>query len=165
MINTTCGQNAGSATFTPANLTYTWEFDGLAGSRGGLAAGDYVIQVTDPSQPGSIAFVELSILSEGGLDATAIIQQLPECGKNNGQVTISASGGSGIYTYDWGNVNTNSRNDLIAGTYEVTVTDQNFNCVEVLTFTLLNNVPAIICLLYTSPSPRDATLSRMPSSA
>ena len=26
-------------------------------------------------------------------------------------------------------------------------------------------VPHVICLLYTSPSPRDATLSRMPSSA
>ena len=30
----------------------------------------------------------------------------------------------------------------------------------VLTFTMLR-----VCLLYTSPSPRDATLSRMPSSA
>ena len=33
---------------------------------------------------------------------------------------------------------------------------------------LIKNVPAtfiISCLLYTSPSPRDATLSRMPSSA
>ena len=30
---------------------------------------------------------------------------------------------------------------------------------------LLNFKEAIICLLYTSPSPRDATLSRMPSSA
>ena len=28
-----------------------------------------------------------------------------------------------------------------------------------------NNIPIRICLLYTSPSPRDATLSRMPSSA
>ena len=27
------------------------------------------------------------------------------------------------------------------------------------------NAPVILCLLYTSPSPRDATLSRMPSSA
>ena len=26
-------------------------------------------------------------------------------------------------------------------------------------------IPALVCLLYTSPSPRDATLSRMPSSA
>ena len=30
---------------------------------------------------------------------------------------------------------------------------------------LTYQLPAIICLLYTSPSPRDATLSRMPSSA
>ena len=28
-----------------------------------------------------------------------------------------------------------------------------------------DNTPSMICLLYTSPSPRDATLSRMPSSA
>ena len=28
-----------------------------------------------------------------------------------------------------------------------------------------NEVPVYGCLLYTSPSPRDATLSRMPSSA
>ena len=31
--------------------------------------------------------------------------------------------------------------------------------------TLGNFVQIMICLLYTSPSPRDATLSRMPSSA
>ena len=30
---------------------------------------------------------------------------------------------------------------------------------------LISNKGVIICLLYTSPSPRDATLSRMPSSA
>ena len=30
---------------------------------------------------------------------------------------------------------------------------------------LINLVAAWVCLLYTSPSPRDATLSRMPSSA
>ena len=30
---------------------------------------------------------------------------------------------------------------------------------------ILTVIRAILCLLYTSPSPRDATLSRMPSSA
>ena len=29
----------------------------------------------------------------------------------------------------------------------------------------LRSTPVLVCLLYTSPSPRDATLSRMPSSA
>ena len=32
-------------------------------------------------------------------------------------------------------------------------------------FAVAKNVQSILCLLYTSPSPRDATLSRMPSSA
>ena len=32
-------------------------------------------------------------------------------------------------------------------------------------YQLVNDVQSYPCLLYTSPSPRDATLSRMPSSA
>ena len=37
---------------------------------------------------------------------------------------------------------------------------------EIITGEELDNSKAIVtCLLYTSPSPRDATLSRMPSSA
>ena len=32
-------------------------------------------------------------------------------------------------------------------------------------FAILNSLLTLPCLLYTSPSPRDATLSRMPSSA
>ena len=33
------------------------------------------------------------------------------------------------------------------------------------TFTLSNGLKVMVCLLYTSPSPRDRTRSRMPSSA
>ena len=36
---------------------------------------------------------------------------------------------------------------------------------KLLTYLKKNNVESYHCLLYTSPSPRDATLSRMPSSA
>ena len=40
------------------------------------------------------------------------------------------------------------------------------NAVTGLTDALMDSIPLVcICLLYTSPSPRDATLSRMPSSA
>ena len=47
-------------------------------------------------------------------------------------------------------------------------TGTNFNYVPCLAggiFKLTNNVPPLICLLYTSPSPRDKRQSRMPSSA
>ena len=43
------------------------------------------------------------------------------------------------------------------------------DCVKLAIYKILDRKPDIllsgICLLYTSPSPRDATLSRMPSSA
>ena len=38
-------------------------------------------------------------------------------------------------------------------------------CDGIITGLAFNEANLIICLLYTSPSPRDATLSRMPSSA
>ena len=43
----------------------------------------------------------------------------------------------------------------------------NYNKLELISgrITELTEGDIIICLLYTSPSPRDATLSRMPSSA
>ena len=44
-------------------------------------------------------------------------------------------------------------------------TDFEINDGEALPTAIAGVTPAIACLLYTSPSPRDATLSRMPSSA
>ena len=38
-------------------------------------------------------------------------------------------------------------------------------CRDVCHYCTFAQVPRKVCLLYTSPSPRDATLSRMPSSA
>ena len=48
------------------------------------------------------------------------------------------------------------------------ITATNLSLSGVLTYEDVTNVDSIgiiTCLLYTSPSPRDATLSRMPSSA
>ena len=42
---------------------------------------------------------------------------------------------------------------------------KNKNLIKRINSVNQNNVEVIGCLLYTSPSPRDATLSRMPSSA
>ena len=51
---------------------------------------------------------------------------------------------------------------LTEGLHELIITDEN-DCADTLNLELIRqDCP---CLLYTSPSPRDATLSRMPSSA
>ena len=45
-----------------------------------------------------------------------------------------------------------------AGAMQMTAVNENFDLV-------IGNTPFQLCLLYTSPSPRDRTRSRMPSSA
>ena len=53
------------------------------------------------------------------------------------------------------------------GCFEVRQSEEGFHCVTILWGDKTRWVTAYLdpCLLYTSPSPRDATLSRMPSSA
>ena len=61
-----------------------------------------------------------------------------------------------IFTWDFGDGNTSG---MPAGTH---IFD---NCAVANTISVTIIDPNVPCLLYTSPSPRDATLSRMPSSA
>ncbi len=146
--NTECGQATGSAQLEPSNFSYTWS-DGRGGHiRNDLAAGTYTITATDPANPGLEDFIQVIIESEGGLVVTPVIDRLPDCGLNNGAVSLNVTGGSGNYSYSlWGN--TNSRTDLIAGTYTVQVTDNTFGCVELLTFAL-NNAGANIDVTITN---------------
>ena len=152
------------------------------------------------------------------LDVSCVAQQ-PTCnvlsGTLDGGVDVTVVGGSPSFTYAWdmdGTALTDVTEDLSglgAGTYTVTVTDNN-NCTGECTVSLTEPTPVEVvgtptdldcndasgtpsggiditasggqgssegdytynwssstlgCLLYTSPSPRDATLSRMPSSA
>ena len=55
---------------------------------------------------------------------------------------------------------------LVAVLLEVRLTGQaQVPILILILFTLMALISIYVCLLYTSPSPRDATLSRMPSSA
>ena len=93
---------------------------------------------------------------------------------------ILSSKGNAGFSYDWtttagGNIvgATNTADILIdaPGTYILNVTDDLNGCSTPYTINVEQDIepPAVdagqACLLYTSPSPRDATLSRMPSSA
>ena len=58
---------------------------------------------------------------------------------------------------------------LAGGVYKVTLSAQSTSSAQsatkILTITIPVSAPLLGCLLYTSPSPRDGLLSRMPSSA
>jgi len=152
VTNSECGQNNGSAQLFPTGLDYNWSDGGTGFSRTNLAPGTYMVTATFESLfPGQSDVQTIVIASEGGLEANAVINQQPDCGANNGSATIQASGGSGNYTFDWGSFMGATRTDLIGGIYTVTVTDQIFECVEVLTFILPNKSDASISIASTTP--------------
>ena len=130
--------NAGQAneitdlTICSEELPYIWNDQTLT------SAGQYTSALSDANGCGSQKVLNLTI------DRLEITSQVSnsDCnsgsGTSDGTITITISGGDGIYTYLW------------SGTgVQQGVASQS----------------GLACLLYTSPSPRDATLSRMPSSA
>jgi PKD repeat protein len=87
-------------------------------------------------------------------------------GDNNGTITLGITGGQPIYAYDWlPNVSsTNSATGLAAGTYQITVTDQNLDqIVESIVITepntLVVTAPLDIDLCEGSDTLLDATVN------
>ncbi len=120
-----------------------------------LAAGTYTVTITDAN--GCITTTNSVTLSNPSvLIATATTTNIISCnGANDGTLTANASGGnSNSYTYSWSNgQNGATINNLMAGTYTVTITDAN-GCTAIYSETLtepspiistINTVAAISC--------------------
>ena len=111
-----------------------------------VTAGTYSYTVTDAN--GCSETVTITVTEPTSLVASVSSTSI-DCNGGSADVTVSATGGTAPYT------GTGTFSET-AGTYSYIVTDAN-GCSETVTIT--------ICLLYTSPSPRDSSPSRMPSSA
>lgn len=122
VCNNSC---TGTATVTPsggtAPYTYSWAPSGGTGaSASGLCAGTYTVSITDAN---GCATQQLINLTQPGAISVSIVATSASC--NPGSATATPSGGTGPYTYSWapsGGTNA-TENNLIAGTYTVTVTD------------------------------------------
>jgi|GEM_PF-1954194 len=127
----------------------------------GLRADNYLLTVLD-GDPGAnfSTFVPITNVTPN-ITATVSSQQNNTdntCTSPNGSISVNVSGGSGSYTYSWTSTNgfTSSSEDitnLLGGTYQLVVGDQNANC----SFTLSN-------VVLTDPLPNQFTLTS-PSSA
>ncbi len=142
------GQVTALASGGNPGYTYQWYADaGLtitAGPAGdivtGLGAGIYYIEATDLN--GCSGTAQEEVLEAGAptiaIDATNDV----DCfGNSTGDIFISVSGGTPNYTFDWDNDGTGDNNDnedltgVIAGTYNITVTDAA-GCTDVETATI-----------------------------
>ncbi|MEM7037633.1 MAG: T9SS type A sorting domain-containing protein, partial [Bacteroidota bacterium] len=127
------GGTNGSAAVVGSNGTapymYTWSTSDTGSSVSGLTPGTYSVVTTDV---------------DGCTDSTSFVIGAPSAisvstngtaascnGYSDGQATASASGGTGTKSYVWSNGDsTATANSLSAGTYYVTVTDQN-GCTQI----------------------------------
>ncbi|MEZ4916511.1 MAG: gliding motility-associated C-terminal domain-containing protein [Chitinophagales bacterium] len=134
-----CGPNgSASVTTTGGSGTYSYQWNDDANqttaTATGLAVGNYTVVVTDVAtgcQDSAVATVNPTPAS---LVAYVSNTRGVSCyGSADGRLTVSVNGGTAPFDYVWDNgsstLNTSSTSDsivnLVGGTYEVTVTDNN----------------------------------------
>lgn len=157
VINPTCygSQDGGAAIVAHGGtVPYNIQWSSGAGnnfSPSTLAAGMYYFTITDAhncSIPDSIFLTEPDelIMSHTSINGTC-------SGSANASATVSVTGGTTPYMYQWSPVgsNTNYANNLLAGNYSVTVTDAN-GCSKSHTIIISNPSPLAVQMQTSSVS-------------
>jgi hypothetical protein len=133
------GANTGSATAGATGgvppYTYSWSNGGNMATINNVPAGTYTVTVTDSGAESGTASVTIA-------QPPAIVLQTPtithvSCfGESNGSIQANVTGGVLPLNYDWSNGDTgNPITDLAAGTYGLTVTDDN-GCTKTANYTV-----------------------------
>ncbi|MCX6200454.1 MAG: T9SS type A sorting domain-containing protein [Bacteroidetes bacterium] len=113
---------------------YSWDNGANTSQICNLNPGVYCVTVTDGNSQ-TVSKCD-TVLAATQITATASITNVFCYGSCNGSISLTVSGGTGPYNYDWntGN-NTGNISGLCAGTYSVTIVDGH-NCTRVYDFTI-----------------------------
>lgn len=129
----------GTASVNPSGGTspysYSWNGGATTSAQTSLCAGNYTCTVTDAN--GCTSTYSTTINQPTQLTATVTGTDLACNSICTGSVTVTASGGTGTYTYAWapGGYTTSSCTGLCATTYSCTISDAH-GCSLVKTITL-----------------------------
>jgi len=132
-----CGLNNGTATVTASGGTgaysYSWSpSGGTNNSASGLAPGNYTVTITDANNCSTTAS---AVIGNTGAVTLSVTTSSVTCfGGNNGAANVTATGGTGSYTYTWSPSGGNSSlaGALVAGIYTINVQDGS-GCVQTAT--------------------------------
>tara|TARA_Y100001980_G_C14556866_1_gene351764 strand:- start:31409 stop:38968 length:7560 start_codon:yes stop_codon:yes gene_type:complete len=122
-----------------------WEDDFVGHERGELCPGVYSFQVMDKRNEACLLNGEVNVSAYEPLAIEVIQLTKPTChGGNNGKLSVIGAGGSGSYSFEWENGSAKSvLENISAGTYAVTLTDNLLNC-SVVEEIELPDIPAIL---------------------
>ncbi|MBX7107940.1 MAG: gliding motility-associated C-terminal domain-containing protein [Chitinophagales bacterium] len=118
----------GIATIFAANgaapYNYSWSGTGNVTSYdSALCAGDYYVTITDANYCERIDTITIGSPAE--IQLTPTVKDVSCFGGYDGWATVNATGGSGIYFFNWqpSGQNSDTAKNLVTGTYTVTATD------------------------------------------
>jgi gliding motility-associated-like protein len=151
IVGAGCTAQSGRATFVDGQVIYFRWSNGQTGNPlVNVGAGNYTVTIT---KDGACPVVKTVVIpSDNSLTARFEVIQEPSCGRMDGAVRIIATGGSGNYTYSWGEGS--ARYVLMAGSATITVTDNTTGCRTAVTYTLMErtvNASVVMdSIIYTS---------------
>ena len=151
--NPDCGVENGSISISidPADGNYSYEWSSNTGitntsttTATGLGAGTYSVTV---SGGGCTNDTTIVLTAPDGITDAEIVTENTNCDQNDGSIeVVSVTGGTAPYNYELEEENTTNQtglfNDLFAGTYSITITDEN-DCTYSITDIVLTNTPGI----------------------
>ena len=106
-------------------FSFQWNKNGWSGEKANnLAADTYAVTVTDAV--GNTAETEIKIIEPQAVMIAAKVDAPASTGNADGKATVSASGGTGSFSYNWDNGETaKTATRLAPGEHQVTVTDES----------------------------------------
>ncbi len=131
--------NDGSATVNfeggTGSMSYVWNTGSENRTLSNIIAGDYSVTVTDGNGCKATASGTVG-QPQAPLALNTSVQDVKCYGESTGSASVSVTGGTGSYSYSWNTGASDAQiSDMAAGTYRVTVTDEN-RCSETATATI-----------------------------
>jgi hypothetical protein len=118
-------------------FTYQWNTTPVQNNpiATALCPGSYTVTVTDSA--GCTTTSTANIASPSAIQLTSAVTDASCIGCSDGAINVTVNGGTPNYQYSWSNSETTEDlQNIIAGSYEICVTDNN-NCMECDTYTVL----------------------------
>jgi gliding motility-associated-like protein len=137
--DSTCGDDNGSIDITVSDGTtpydFIWNNGDTTEDLTNIAAGTYSVTITDANACAVTLSATVNNIAGPTASATTVDST---CGDDNGSVDVTVVGGTAPFTFVWSNgATTEDLTNVAAGTFDVTITDDN-GCTVTVSATVNN---------------------------